>query len=56
VGIIDAPPGGKEAIRICRAAGVQVKMITGDHRATAAAIAAELGLVGRAHEAASWTA
>ena len=51
VGIIDPPrPEAREAIRICRAAGVQVKMITGDHRATAAAIAAELGLVGRAHE------
>ncbi|MBN8284877.1 HAD-IC family P-type ATPase [Zoogloea sp.] len=51
VGIIDPPrPEAKEAIRVCRAAGVQVKMITGDHRATAAAIAAELGLVGRAHE------
>jgi Ca2+-transporting ATPase len=51
VGIIDPPrPEAKDAIRICRAAGVQVKMITGDHRATAAAIAAELGLVGRAHE------
>ncbi|WP_374477319.1 cation-translocating P-type ATPase [Zoogloea sp.] len=51
VGIIDPPrPEAKEAIRVCRTAGVQVKMITGDHRATAAAIAAELGLVGRAHE------
>lgn len=51
VGIIDPPrPEAKEAIRICRAAGVQVKMITGDHQATAAAIAAELGLTGSTHE------
>ena len=34
-----------EAVRACRAAGVSVKMITGDHAATAAAIAAQLGLV-----------
>jgi Ca2+-transporting ATPase len=40
----------KEAIRLCRAAGVQVKMITGDHPVTAAAIARELGLAGEAHE------
>jgi len=51
VGIIDPPrPEAREAIRVCRAAGVQVKMITGDHRATAAAIATELGLSGAVHE------
>ena len=32
----------------CRAAGVEVKMITGDHVSTAAAIAARFGLAGRA--------
>jgi Ca2+-transporting ATPase len=47
VGIIDPPrPGMRESIRVCRAAGLQVKMLTGDHRATAAAIARDLGLDG----------
>ena len=32
------------AIAACHAAGIEVKMITGDHAATATAIAAELGL------------
>ena len=51
VGIIDPPrPEACEAIRVCQAAGIQVKMITGDHRVTAAAIAHELGLIGEAHE------
>jgi P-type Ca2+ transporter type 2C len=51
VGIIDPPRAeAKDAIATCRAAGIQVKMITGDHRVTAAAIARELGLEGEAHE------
>jgi Ca2+-transporting ATPase len=45
-----APRRGTEAIAHLPRRRHQVKMITGDHRATAAAIAAELGLVGRAHE------
>jgi calcium-translocating P-type ATPase len=36
------------AVRACMDAGVEVKMITGDHVATATAIAARFGLVGRA--------
>ncbi|HSG21545.1 MAG TPA: cation-translocating P-type ATPase [Azonexus sp.] len=50
-GIIDPPrPEAREAIRVCQAAGIAVKMITGDHRATAAAIAHDLGLSGEVHE------
>ncbi|AZG78821.1 HAD-IC family P-type ATPase [Methylocystis rosea] len=45
IGLIDPPrPEAIEAIRECAAAGVAVKMITGDHAATAEAIARELGL------------
>ena len=35
------------AIRRCQHAGIAVKMITGDHKATAAAIGHELGLIGQ---------
>ena len=45
LGIADPPR--EEAIRAvadCRAAGIRVKMITGDHIATASAIGAQLGL------------
>ncbi|MDP1605420.1 MAG: HAD-IC family P-type ATPase [Rhodocyclaceae bacterium] len=49
VGIIDPPrPEAKQAIHICHTAGITVKMITGDHRITAAAIARDLGLLGTA--------
>lgn len=51
VGIIDPPrPEAREAIRTCQAAGIAVKMITGDHRVTAASIANDLGLRGEVHE------
>ena len=51
VGIIDPPRAeAKLAIATCKEAGIAVKMITGDHPLTAAAIARELGLVGEAHE------
>jgi Ca2+-transporting ATPase len=47
VGLIDPPrPEAREAIAACRTAGIAVKMITGDHPATAAAVAHELGLDG----------
>jgi len=46
VGIIDPPrPEARTAIHICQTAGIAVKMITGDHQATAAAIARDLGLI-----------
>lgn len=46
LGMIDPlRPSAREAIARCRSAGVQVTMVTGDHRVTAAAIARDLGLV-----------
>ncbi len=36
-----------EALRTCRSAGIDVKMITGDHPATAEAVAREIEMLGR---------
>ncbi len=45
IGIIDPPrPEAISAIAACRAAGIRVKMITGDHAGTAEAIGREMGL------------
>ena len=49
VGIVDPPrPEARDAIAVAKRAGIAVKMITGDHATTAAAIAADLGIEGRA--------
>ena len=46
-GMIDPPrPEAVRAVRACQTAGIHVKMITGDHAGTAAAIAGQIGLSG----------
>ena len=49
VGLLDPPrPEAVEAVGVCRAAGIRVAMITGDHPGTARAIGTALGLVNTA--------
>jgi len=51
VGLMDPPRAeAREAIKLCRQAGIAVKMITGDQKVTAKAIARELGLAGEVIE------
>ena len=57
VGIVDPPrTTAKAAIETAKAAGIRVRMITGDHAVTAAAIAATLGIEGRAITGAEFAA
>ncbi len=57
VGIVDPPrPEAKVAIAKCHSAGIQVRMITGDHAVTAAAIGHELGIEGTALTGAQFSA
>jgi Ca2+-transporting ATPase len=47
VGLLDPPRNeARDAIAVCHRAGIAVKMITGDHEATASAIASALGIRG----------
>jgi Ca2+-transporting ATPase len=49
IGIVDPPrPAARKSIAEAHSAGIQVRMITGDHAVTAEAIAHDLGITGRA--------
>ncbi len=57
VGMLDPLRAGvRDAIQSCREAGVEVAMITGDHRITALAIARDLGLAQQESQVVSGTA
>jgi Ca2+-transporting ATPase len=57
VGIVDPPrPEAKQSVAEAHRAGIEVRMITGDHAVTAAAIGEELGIAGRALTGAEFSA
>jgi Ca2+-transporting ATPase len=57
VGIVDPPRlEARDAISRCKEAGIRVRMITGDHATTAAAIGAQLGIEGEALTGAEFAA
>ncbi len=57
VGMVDPPRAeARKAISACKRAGIEVRMITGDHVVTAEAIGYELGLNGRAITGAEFAA
>jgi Ca2+-transporting ATPase len=57
IGIVDPPRAeARDAIAKCHSAGIQVRMITGDHAVTAAAIGHELGIEGKALTGAQFSA
>jgi P-type Ca2+ transporter type 2C len=57
IGIVDPPRAeAKDAIAKCHSAGIQVRMITGDHAVTAAAIGRQLGIEGTALTGAEFAA
>jgi Ca2+-transporting ATPase len=57
VGIVDPPrTEARDAIAKCHSAGIQVRMITGDHAVTAAAIGHKLGIEGIALTGAQFAA
>ncbi|HEY2055004.1 MAG TPA: HAD-IC family P-type ATPase [Solirubrobacterales bacterium] len=57
IGIVDPPrKEARDAIARCKEAGIRVRMITGDHVTTAAAIGAQLGIEGDAMTGAEFAA